>query len=86
MPARSTTKALTISVRSGSGLPIDGDLGDRRMFDDDALDVERADAIAGRGDDVVVAADEEEMPVGVLLHRVAGQYQSPRRLGVSACQ
>jgi hypothetical protein len=60
------------------GLADDSDLGDGRMLYDAAFDVERADAVARRGDDVVVTADKEDMPLGVLLHRVTRQIPSPR--------
>ena len=68
------------------GLADDGDFGDRGVFDDDALDVERADAIARRSDDVVVAAGEEEMAVGVSRHGVAGHVPVVDEVGDSARQ
>ena len=67
------------------GLADHGDLGDGRVLDDDAFDIKGADAIADRSYDVVVAADEKEMAVGVLMHDVAGQIPvaaQARRLGL----
>ena len=40
---------------------------------------------AGRSYDVVVAADEKEMAVGVLMHDVAGQIPVAAQAGLMAC-
>ena len=67
------------------GLADDSDLGNRLMLDDAAFDIERADAVAGGGDDdVVVSADKEDMTIGILLHGIAGQVPitaEARRVG-----
>ena len=55
------------------GLADDAGLGDRRVLHQHALDLERADQVAGRLDDVVGAADEPEVAVGVAPRQVAGQ-------------
>src|SRR5262245_49841546 len=56
------------------------------MADEAILDLTRPDAIAGRGDDVVVAADEMEIAVVVDAALVAGGHPVadellPRRVG-----
>ena len=56
----------------GVGFADDGGFDDGGVFDQRAFDVERADAVAGAGDDVVAAADEAEIAVGRQLHGVAG--------------
>ena len=48
-------------------------LGDRGMLHERALDLERADEMPGRLDDVVAAADEPEVAVGVAAGEVAAQ-------------
>ena len=60
------------------------DVDDRRVGDQDALDVERADAIPGHDDDVVVAGAEEEVALGVEVSRVAGEIPTAV-LGVAGC-
>jgi len=57
----------------GVGFADDRRLRHGGMLHDDALHIERTDAVAGRGDDVVIAADKEEISVLVLLHGVAGE-------------
>ena len=59
-----------------------GRLVDGRMLDQRAFDVERADAVAGRGDDVVGAADEGHRTVRLVLHRVAGSVVAADIAGV----
>ena len=49
----------------------DGALGDRRMLEERALDLERADAIRRRDDHVVCAPDEPEVPVRVARRSIA---------------
>ena len=49
----------------------DGALGDRRMLEERALDLERADAIRRRDDHVVRAPDEPEVPVRVARRSIA---------------
>ena len=51
----------------------DPGLGHRRVFDQGALDLERADEMAGGLDDIVGPADEPEVPVLVDLGQVARQ-------------
>ena len=51
------------------GLADHAGLGDRGMLHQRALDLERADHVAGGLDDVVGAADEPEVAVGVALRR-----------------
>ena len=48
-------------------------LGDRRVFHQRALDLERADQVARAFDHVVDPADEPEVAVGILFREVAGQ-------------
>ncbi len=55
------------------GLADDAGLGHRRVLHQRALDLERADQVAGRLDHVVGAADEPEVAVGVAPREVAGQ-------------
>ena len=71
-PGLSVTKALTTSRLMGSGLDDDGRFGHGGVLEQGRLDLERADQVAGRVDDVVVAAGEPEVAVGVELGPVAG--------------
>ena len=57
------------------GLADDAGLGDRGVLHQRALDLERADQMAGGLDDVVGAPDEPEVAVGVALRQVAGQVK-----------
>jgi G3E family GTPase len=70
-PSFSTTKALTISVRTGIGLADGGGERHGRVADEAILDLARADAIARGGDDIVVAADEMDEAVLVEAPLVA---------------
>ena len=72
-PGRSATKALTTSPATGSGTPITPASATRRVLHQRALDLERADQVPGRLDDVVAAADEPEPAVGVAPGQVAGE-------------
>ena len=83
-PGCSTTNAFTISPRTGIGARHDRRLDDRRVLEQRALDLERADAVAGRDDDVVGAADEPEVAVLVAARAVAGQVPlaAPARRGL----
>ena len=54
-------------------------LGDRRVLEQRALDLERPDQVAGRLDDVVAAPDEPEVAVVVAAREVAGAGTSRRR-------
>ena len=56
----------------GVVLADDGRLGHGGVFDEGALDLEGADAVGRRGDDVVVAALEPEVAVGVAPRLVTG--------------
>jgi hypothetical protein len=58
---------------TSSGTPITPGLGDGRVLDQGALDLERADQVAGGLDDVVGASDEPEVAVGVASGEVAGE-------------
>ena len=55
------------------GLADHAGLGDRRVLHQRALDLERADQVAGRLDDVVAPPDEPEVAVGVAAGEVAGE-------------
>ena len=81
MPGAGTITAVTRSVRSGSGRPMTAAMRDGRVAQQAILDLARADAVAGRGDDVVVAADEAEVAVLVLRALVAGQQPVAGELG-----
>ena len=54
--------------------------GDRRMVDERALDLHRADAVAGDVQHVVDAAEEPEVAVVVALGAVAGEVDAVRPL------
>ena len=66
-------------ARDRVGLADDARLRDGRVLHQRALDLERADQVAGRLDDVVGAADEPEVAVGVAARQVAGAGTSRRR-------
>ena len=69
IPGRRTTHALTICPRSTSGLPMTAASSTGRMFQQGALDLKWADAVAGALDDVVLAPDEPEIAVSVARWR-----------------
>ena len=71
VPGREDDERLDDARALGIGLADDGRLGHRRMLDERRLDLERADAVRGRDDDVVGAADEPEVAVLVLRRAVA---------------
>ena len=73
MPGAHHDECLDDLAALGVGFADHCDLGDRRMLDDRALNFRGADLIAGGLDDVVVAADEDEMSARVLTHHVARQ-------------
>lgn len=56
----------------GIGFADNGDIDDSRVFKKSAFDFERADAIAGAFDDVVLATDKPEVAVFVAGGAVAG--------------
>ena len=56
------------------GLADDGGERHRRVADQAVLDLGGADAVAGRGDHVVVAADEADVAVTVADALVAGHH------------
>ena len=72
-PGRSVTNALTTSPATGSGTPITPASTTAGCSMSVALDLERADQVAGRLDDVVGAPDEPEPAVGVAADDVAGE-------------
>ena len=57
----------------------DAGLGDGGVLHQHALDLERADQVAGRLDDVVAAADEPEVAVLVARARSPVRYQPPAK-------
>ena len=55
------------------GLADHGALSNSVVFEQAALDIERADPVAGRGDDIVTSTHEADGAVVILLDRVTGQ-------------
>ena len=64
------------------GLADDARLGDGRVLEQRALDLERADQVPGRLDHVIRPTDEPEVAITVALGQVAGQvpavHEGPR--------
>ena len=71
MPGFSVTNAFTTSPDDWIGLADHAGLGDGGVLHERALDLERADEMAGRLDDVVTPADEPHVAVLVAPCEVA---------------
>src|SRR3989304_4589930 len=70
-PSNQSSSSVDVSP-SGAGLADAARLGDGRVLEEGALDLERADEVAGGVDDVVGTADKPEVAVGVAAGAVAG--------------
>src|SRR5262249_42918824 len=73
LPGREHDERLHHLATHGIGTRDHRRLDDRGMLEERALDLERADAVAGRDDHVVRAADEPEVAVVVAAGAIAGQ-------------
>ena len=83
-PALERDERLHDFHRDGVRLADDAGLGDGGVLEQRALDLERADEVSGRLDDVVRATDEPEVAVGVAPREIAGQVPLAREaLGVA---
>src|SRR5438128_10487828 len=61
--------------------PDHGAFDDRRVLDQGALDLEGADAVAGRDDHVVRSSDKPEVALGVHVGSITGHIPIPALRG-----
>jgi hypothetical protein len=71
-PALGTTTATTASPKSGCGTPTTADFGHAGHVVDAGFDLGRVDVVAAADDQVLAAADDGDIAVGIHAADVAG--------------